>query len=571
MRVLLHRLSAFASLALGAFLLWAAPALGAPSLDPATGIVGGATQLVPLANGQLIVVYPSGAGGLSLERLNADGSADTAFDASGIRIDEMDSITALPSGDLLLAGQIATDPAGASNETLLELAANGGVDPAFNAGSVYGPSPILDAKGNILLLTYTTNADGSAQPALVRLLPNGSVDPAYQPGVALLTDGDYSLLLQADGRLLVEGEDGASSGQANLARLNADGSLDASFNPPPAVAGAEGVSAIAAGADGRLLVAVYTSADDGSCTLSCLLPDGTADPAFGGTVQFDSSVDHVAFLPDGGALVSGEFSEVNGIARNGFARLLADGSVDPAFDPMSGEAGAFQGFVVASDGSMIFAFGAAPDGSLNPGVIVEREGLSDTGAQVENVPNCSWCTLTLQASGAGVYIATEVFQPNIILEFPPAGVAVPEAAPSTSSSSGISPPPGGGGGGVIVKDRPTVALKAVRSRVFSGSRSPGKFLLTRTGDVSADLTVLYSVKGTAVAGEDYLPLRGYRTIKAGRAVAMIRVKPVHDHFRLVQGGRAGVKLEIAAAAGYDVAMPGKAHVRIVNKGGGGEQ
>jgi hypothetical protein len=287
-------------------------------------------------------------------------------------------------------------------------------------------------------------------------------------------------------------------------------------------------------------------------------------------VQFDNSVDYLAFLPDGGALVSGEFSEINGTARNGFARLLANGSVDPAFDPMSGQSGAFEGFVVTPDGSMIFAFTAASDGTANPGVLVEREGLSDTGAQIENVPDCASCTLTLQASGAGVCIATQVFQSGIIMEFPPAGGVVPVEEPSSSSSSGISPPPGGGGG-VIVKDRPTVTLKAVRPRVYSGTRSPGKFLLTRTGDVSQDLTVIYAVNGSAIAGMDYSPLRGYRTIKAGRAEALIRVKPVHDHFRLVRGGRAGIKLAIAPAAGYNVAMPGKARVRIVNRGGGAQE
>jgi uncharacterized delta-60 repeat protein len=557
MRDLLHKLPAFASLVLGALLVWAAPALSAPSLDPATGIVTGATQLVPLANGQLIIVYAAGGAGLSLERLNADGSVDRGFDASGIRIDSLDAIMALPSGDLLLAGQIAADPAGDSSETLVELGANGGVDPAFNAGGVYGPDPVIDAKGNILLIEETTDADGLVHPALARLLADGSVDPAYQSGVALLIDGAYSLLPQPDGRLLVVGQDGASSGQANLTRLNADGSLDASFNPPVAVAGADGVSAIAVDATGRLLVAAYTSAEDGSCSLSRLLPDGTADPAFGGPAQFDDSVDNVAFLPDGGALVSGEFSAVNGIARNGFARLLADGSVDPAFDPMAGEAGAFQGFAVTADGGMTFAFAAAADGSGNPGVLIEREGLSDTGAQIEKAPDCASCALTLRAGGAGVYIATQVFQPGII-EFVPV-------------SSSIAPPPGGGGGGVIVKDRPTVTLQAVRPRVFSGSRGPGKFRLTRTGDLSADLTVRYKVKGTAIAGRDYLPLRGYRTIRAGRAQALIRLRPVHHHFRLVRWGRAGVKLVIAPAAGYDVAMPGKARVRIINRGGGGQQ
>src|SRR5436190_15041369 len=44
----------------------------------------------------------------------------------------------------------------------------------------------------------------------------------------------------------------------------------------------------------------------------------------------------VATQPDGKALIGGAFTSVNGTNRNHIARLNADGSLDPTFDPGQG-------------------------------------------------------------------------------------------------------------------------------------------------------------------------------------------------------------------------------------------
>src|SRR5439155_26989178 len=61
----------------------------------------------------------------------------------------------------------------------------------------------------------------------------------------------------------------------------------------------------------------------------------------------DSSFDHgsgadgtvyaLARQADGKALLGGAFTNINGVARHGNARLNADGSLDTAFDPRSEE------------------------------------------------------------------------------------------------------------------------------------------------------------------------------------------------------------------------------------------
>lgn len=59
---------------------------------------------------------------------------------------------------------------------------------------------------------------------------------------------------------------------------------------------------------------------------------------------------------------------------------------------------------------------------------------------------------------------------------------------------------------------------------------PAVFLLTRTGDVSAPLTVYYSVAGTALHGTDYEALPGSVTFPAGATQRAIPIMPRYDGF-----------------------------------------
>jgi len=63
---------------------------------------------------------------------------------------------------------------------------------------------------------------------------------------------------------------------------------------------------------------------------------------------------------------------------------------------------------------------------------------------------------------------------------------------------------------------------------FCSGTNTATFLVRRFGDISNDLTVPYSVGGTAIPGTDYVPLPGSVTIPAGRRFALITVVPLDD-------------------------------------------
>ena len=108
---------------------------------------------------------------------------------------------------------------------------------------------------------------------------------------------------------------------------------------------------------------------------------------------------------------------------------------------------------------------------------------------------------------------------------------------------------------------PTVSLAATVPQVVADGGGTGSFTVTRTGDLSTDLLVTYSIKGTARAGVDYTPLKGTKKLKAGKASAQIKVKPLGD---LDGAAKATVKLTLVPSASYAVGTAGAQKVKIVS-------
>ncbi|MBK7705279.1 MAG: VCBS repeat-containing protein [Acidobacteria bacterium] len=109
----------------------------------------------------------------------------------------------------------------------------------------------------------------------------------------------------------------------NLARLNADGSLDSTF---PSFANIGTVAKIVIQTDNKILVG-------GSNGVVRINPDGTRDNTFNVSA---SSVNDIVLRSDGKAIIVGGFTSVNGVTRNRVARLNSDGTLDTTFNPGTG-------------------------------------------------------------------------------------------------------------------------------------------------------------------------------------------------------------------------------------------
>jgi hypothetical protein len=109
------------------------------------------------------------------------------------------------------------------------------------------------------------------------------------------------------------------------------------------------------------------------------------------------------------------------------------------------------------------------------------------------------------------------------------------------------------------------SLPVVSMTVPDGSASEvpstdtGKVRIARTGATTADLTVLYSVGGTATNGTDYQRLRGRAVIRAGTPSVNIQIRAIDD---TIPEPDETVILTLSPNAAYTIGSPNTGTVTI---------
>ena len=144
------------------------------------------------------------------------------------------------------------------------------------------------------------------------------------------------IVVQSDGKILIGGQfttlspnGGAAITRNRIARLNADGTLDTSFNP----SANNYVRSIALQADGKILVGGYFTSIGGATRhrIARLNANGTLDTSF--DPNANNYVFSIAVQANGKILAGGYFTSIGGVTRNRIARLNADGTLDTSFNP----------------------------------------------------------------------------------------------------------------------------------------------------------------------------------------------------------------------------------------------
>lgn len=115
---------------------------------------------------------------------------------------------------------------------LARLRSDGSLDLTFNPIVNEGVEcMILQPDGKILIAGSFTTVNSTSRRRIARLNSNGSLDTGFDPGLGA-NDTVHAIALQTNGMVLVAGSFTTmnTSNRSNLARLNSDGSLDASFD-----------------------------------------------------------------------------------------------------------------------------------------------------------------------------------------------------------------------------------------------------------------------------------------------------------------------------------------------------
>jgi len=254
---------------------------------------------------------------------------------------------ALQSNHQVLIGGQFTQVNGATHYGIARLNVNGALDTAYYASATgTGVTSIaIQSDGKAVIGGAFTHVNSTARANIARLNANGTLDTDFDPGTGVTGTGAYLdvVRLQSDGKVLIGGvfTDYNGTARTNMARLNADGSLDTTFDP-----GTNGeVLAIALQPDGKILIGgdFTTVRGETRNRIARLNANGSSDSTF--TPNVDQSVNAILVQPDGKIVIGGQFTTINSTARNRIARLNADGSLDTTFDPGTGAAGGGTPFV----------------------------------------------------------------------------------------------------------------------------------------------------------------------------------------------------------------------------------
>jgi uncharacterized delta-60 repeat protein len=305
----------------------------------------------------------------AIARLNTDGSLDTGFhDGLSGGYGSMSSVAVQSDGKMLIGGWFTTAN-GAGGGHIGRLNSDGTLDSGFRNGQAgasddYVLSLLQQSDGKVLIGGFFTTVNGVSRNNIARLNADGTLDSGFQYGLSGSGGTIWSVAAQSDGKVLIGGSfiNGVSSNSI-IERLNADGTVDSNFQNGMSGAGCYAAS-VAVQIDGKVLIGGnFTTVNGvGRTNIARLNADGTLDSGFhgglsgvGGPISFSyRRISSVAVQSDGKVLIGGSFGTVNDVSRSNIARLNADGSLDSAFQMgLSGADYEVRSIVVQPNGQLL--------------------------------------------------------------------------------------------------------------------------------------------------------------------------------------------------------------------------
>lgn len=276
------------------------------------------------------------------------------------------SVAVMPDGRTLIGGffgGISDTIAFNTRNGLGRIQASGLVDTTFtnliaavspSSPSVYSITPLSD--GSALVGGYFYTVGATRRTNFAKLTPGGFVDPNFGSSSNMTDNTVYDAAVQSDNRIVIVGNFTNVLGQSRgrVARLTADGSLDASFtNEIGANTAFSTVFATAVQSDGKILIGgSFTTVNGVSrAYLARLQPDGALDTGFIPTLN--AQVRTLALQADGKILLGGSFMTVNGQSYQRIVRLNSNGTTDTSFNVNGGAGSEVTKIRVQADGSIL--------------------------------------------------------------------------------------------------------------------------------------------------------------------------------------------------------------------------
>lgn len=170
--------------------------------------------------------------------VRGDGTLDTSFTPPSLSIGVFDLVTE-DDGSCVVVGEFTAVTGGPMNG-IVKLTATGSVDATFASGQTGTDSKVITSivrqpDGKYIVGGAFSTMHGVARNAVARLNADGSVDTSFDPGTGPNRPANSrivnALLLQPDGKVVIGGTFSTWNGgtRRGLVRLNSNGTLDESM------------------------------------------------------------------------------------------------------------------------------------------------------------------------------------------------------------------------------------------------------------------------------------------------------------------------------------------------------
>lgn len=261
----------------------------------------------------------------------------------------------------------------------------GAIDKSFKANAIGGQvsAVAIQKDGKIIIGGMFRSVNGQPRSGLARLNKDGSLDETFRADLDVPSGNPSAntLAIQPDGKIIVGGafETIGAASRRNLARLNPDGSNDASFNTAIFPGFNTGqIDVLEENGNNFVIGGYFTVLEQRNIGL--IDKSGLTIPDFkASAIGSSGTVAAIAVQRDGNILVGGAVKSFNSVAQTSLARLRPNGSLDTSFKPKI--SGAVNAIAVDSKNKIIIGGDFDKDGGKGPGVIarLNKNGSTDRG------------------------------------------------------------------------------------------------------------------------------------------------------------------------------------------------
>jgi uncharacterized delta-60 repeat protein len=284
-----------------------------------------------------------------IDRINIEGTLDGSFNPGNGTDEDIYAIAIQSDGKIIIGGYF-TSYNGTTRNGIARINTDGTLDTSLDPfigtnNSIHDIA--IQSDGKIIIGGYFTSYNGTTRNGIARINTDGTLDTGFDSGIGTGEDNGSvdAVEIQSDGKIIIGGDFDTYNGTARrgIARINTDGTLDASFNPGAGVSEYDGITTIAIQSDGKIIIGGdFTSYNDTTRNgIARINTDGTLDTSFNPGTGADCSINSflissVAIQSDGKILIGGYFDAYNSTNINSIARLNSDGSLDTSFNPGTG-------------------------------------------------------------------------------------------------------------------------------------------------------------------------------------------------------------------------------------------